>query len=1049
MDNEFILANLCDNNKVSSTFQIIPDKKLDDFVDKCNSFTNNFNENISFEEDDDYRLPSNINSNYHNYSDFNNIKNDASSTFGIMHTNLASINKHFGDLNISLSLLNYEFEIIGITEHKILVESGPVTNIDFIDYHPFLFEPISTTHDGAGLYIKESLVYIERKDLQFNSPGNHESVFIEIIIPNKKNMIVGCIYRHPSSALSIQNFNQDIMKPLLTRITSENKLCSLVGDFNINLLNAGLADDISLFYNTLTSYFFAPFILQPSRPISGTLIDNIIINSIEFNSTSGNITIQISDHLIQFVLLEGFYKEIVPKKINIYERNFKNFNKREFEELLNSMNWDEIMCIRENDTNLSMENLIDTITYLLDETAPYKKISKKEYKLKMKPWISREILAKINERDKLLHKSCKEKDSERKKNLHNQYKIIRNSITKLKRESKITYYKKYFEQYKSKSSCIWKGIRSIVKISHRSRKEIQLIDDKGNLTSDPYKIAHLFNNFFVNIGTNIDGKIPKSKTNYTEYLKDLKFADSLFTLSPTSSTEILDLINSLDNHKSLGPNSVPTFLLKSFNIFFSNKLSSIINISFENGIFPNICKTAKVIPIYKKENPLLCENYRPISLLSIFSKIFEKAIYSRMYAYLMENNMIYDRQFGFRANHSSNHAIISLTESIKNHLDNKRLVGGVFIDLQKAFDTVNHTILCDKLIYYGFQGSCQSLLKSFLTNRKQFVSINGHKSSEATIKCGVPQGSTLGPLLFLIYINDLHLCLKKSQASHFADDTCIMHASNKLKTLESNLNMDLKYVSDWLKANRLSLNIGKTKLLIFHPYQKKLNMENIYFKLNGTKLTRSNCVNYLGMQIDEHLSWNSHVNLLSKNLSRANGILAKLRHFVPKHILTSVYYAIFYSHVLYGCSTWSLTSAENVEIVNILQKKCLRIMNFSPFNDHTNELFYRNNILKLNDVINNEKLKIIFDFKNNNLPIDLKILFQYNKNIHNHDTRNAINDGMFIPAANTTSFGIKSLRYICPVLWNELLKTDSAINDIDSTYHFKGYLKRKCLSSYK
>ena len=124
-------------------------------------------------------------------------------------------------------------------------------------------------------------------------------------------------------------------------------------------------------------------------------------------------------------------------------------------------------------------------------------------------------------------------------------------------------------------------------------------------------------------------------------------------------------------------------------------------------------------------------------------------------------------------------------------------------------------------------------------------------------------------------------------------------------------------------------------------------------------------------------------------------------------------------------------------------------MNFSPFNDHTNELFYRNNILKLNDVINNEKLKIIFDFKNNNLPIDLKILFQYNKNIHNHDTRNAINDGMFIPAANTTSFGIKSLRYICPVLWNELLKTDSAIKDIDSTYHFKGYLKRKCLSSYK
>ena len=190
------------------------------------------------------------------------------------------------------------------------------------------------------------------------------------------------------------------------------------------------------------------------------------------------------------------------------------------------------------------------------------------------------------------------------------------------------------------------------------------------------------------------------------------------------------------------------------------KLSSIINLSFVTGIFPDLCKVAKVIPIYKKDNPLLCVNYRPITPLPIFSKFFEKNIYTRMYAYLIENNMIYDRQFGFRANHSCNHALISCTESIKKELDNKKVVGGVFIDLQKAFDTVNHQILCNKLSYYGFRGKSNLLIKSFLTDRKQFVSINGNNSSQLSIKCGIPQGSTLGPLLFLIYINDLNKSLK-------------------------------------------------------------------------------------------------------------------------------------------------------------------------------------------------------------------------------------------------------------------------------------------------
>ena len=185
-----------------------------------------------------------------------------------------------------------------------------------------------------------------------------------------------------------------------------------------------------------------------------------------------------------------------------------------------------------------------------------------------------------------------------------------------------------------------------------------------------------------------------------------------------------------------------------------------------------------------------------------------------MYTFFDEHKLIYKQQFGFRSKHSTTHALISITESIKSLIDLGIIVGGVFIDLQKAFDTINHEILCDKISYYGFRGISQQLIRSFLTNRKQYVSINGFNSQEKHVICGVPQGSTLGPLLFLLYINDLHFSMKRSIASHFADDTCITYSAKKIKSLETVLNHDLKIVSDWLNANRLSLNVKKSKLII-------------------------------------------------------------------------------------------------------------------------------------------------------------------------------------------------------------------------------------------
>ena len=185
------------------------------------------------------------------------------------------------------------------------------------DYYPFEYDPTETTHGGTGFFVKKSLNFILREDLKFNAPGDFESTFIELIFPQKRNMIIGCIYRHPTSALSISDFNKNYIEPLLDKISFENKICSIMGDFNIDLLKIDSNEDANSFYINMTSHFFAPFILQPTRPISKTLIDNIFINSIEYPSYSGNLTIQLSDHLFQFTILEGFYKELIAKKQNI------------------------------------------------------------------------------------------------------------------------------------------------------------------------------------------------------------------------------------------------------------------------------------------------------------------------------------------------------------------------------------------------------------------------------------------------------------------------------------------------------------------------------------------------------------------------------------------------------------------------------------------------------------------------------------------------------------------------------------------------------------
>ena len=295
------------------------------------------------------------------------------------------------------------------------------------------------------------------------------------------------------------------------------------------------------------------------------------------------------------------------------------------------------------------------------------------------------------------------------------------------------------------------------------------------------------------------------------------------------------------------------------------QLADLLNLSFMTGVFPSVLKTVKVVPVFKKDSKLDYSNYRPISLLSNVEKILEKLMYKRLYTFLNSNN-IYNLQFGFRQQYSTSHALVNITENIRKALDGGNIGCGIFVDLQKAFDTVDHQILLTKLNHYGICGVSNDWFKSYLSNQNQYVSINGFDFGLAAINFGVPQGSVLGPLLFLLYINDLNHTIKFCKVHHFADDTNLLCMSNSIKKLNKLVNPDLKHLVHWLNANKILLNVKKTEMVIFKSKQKKFEGD-LKRKLYGKRLYSTESVKYLGEKIDTNLNWEHHVNDLSIKLN--------------------------------------------------------------------------------------------------------------------------------------------------------------------------------------
>lgn len=441
-----------------------------------------------------------------------------------------------------------------------------------------------------------------------------------------------------------------------------------------------------------------------------------------------------------------------------------------------------------------------------------------------------------------------------------------------------------------------------------------------------------------------------------------------------------------------------------------------VNKSLEEGAVPDSLKLAKVIPIYKAKDKSDFSNYRPISLLPTISKILEKIVHKRTYHFLKTSDIFYKSQYGFREKHSTIHAVSEFINDVNYSLENKETTLSVFLDLSKAFDTINHNILLKKLEFYGIRGQPLKWFNSYMTNRTQYTQYDKCVSGRQNLTCGVPQGSVLGPLLFIIYTNDLPCCLQNSKGILFADDTTVYSSNKNLRDLYKYLNDDLKCLNDWFMANKLSLNVNKTNCMLFSNTRSVIN-EEYKLRIGNDKIEQQSCVKFLGVFIDDKLNWHEHINNCKSKLSSAIYAINRVKRLVPDTVLKTLYYSLVYSHLSYGIILWGSTYATHINKLVTMQKKIVRAISNAEYNEHAHPFFLELNLLKLNDIYTIEMAKFMYKYVNKDLPEPLSNIFVNTHHIHDHNTRQSTFMRPFKSRLNTTFNSVLSKG---PRIWNAL-----------------------------
>lgn len=920
----------------------------------------------------------------------------------IVHNNICSL----ANKTIFIEAELGHFDIITLSETKLhskSIEDKLIIN----GYTP----PVrcdrtgDTGHGGVAIYVKKDLICIHRPDLEV--PGL-EAVWVETRL-NQDILLVGSFYRAPDERVAYW----DLIEESINKAGNTPHKYIVLGDFNCD--NDASRPHINriIYLNNLNQ-----LITEPTRVTenTSTLIDLILTPCPEIVQKVGVLPAVQSDHRCPFIEIKSESMRNSSFKRTIY--NYNKLDNEKFNNMLDQADWNEIVSLES--LNEAAETFTNKLMTLAKTCMPSKTITIRENDA---PWMTEEI-RKLIERKLRVHLIAKILDSNWCWEL---FRKIRNNLTDLIRKRKENYCQEMEDKINSGNGFgnkdWWKLVNRFSQRKGTSQSNIPPIQHGLETIYSNSKKAEIFNEYFIS----------QSKLNdHNNTLPDINENESIIPQLVITTSMVRTIIESLDLSKAVGPDGVHNKILKAAANKISEPLCTLFNRSLDENIFPETWKIANVTPIYKKGDKYVCKNYRPISLLSCIGKLLERCVHGHVYNHLKENNLLTVSQSGFIKKDSTSYQLLAMYTDFCQAIDNRITTQSVFFDISKAFDRVWHAGLLRKLYAIGIRGTLHEWFRSYLSNRFQAVVIKGERSSYKKIPAGVPQGSVLGPLLFLIYINDIVNGIQSS-IKLFADDTSIYLSIDDVERRTHILNSDMLRINEWAKSWKVDFNPGKTELMTITT---KRQPETLPLSFGNVALVEKPEHKHLGVIIQNNCKWDSHINFIISKAKLQVACLRSYKYKLSRKCLEIMYNSFILPHFDYCDTVWdncTLTLCAELEKLNL---DAIRTVIGAVRGTSHLKLYQESGILPLKERRQRHKLILFFKIIKGLTPSYLStylppLVAEFNP----HHRRNPLQ--RYIPRCRTEIYA-QSFFPSTTTAWNAL---PDNIKSSDSLAEFKRHLR--------
>ena len=971
----------------------------------------------------------------------------------IMHWNAGGgfLKNKMGELESVIQ--KYHPHVFGISE-SVFRENHDINDVSVAGYDVYFSKSLENPTinlSRLSVFVHKDVQKVKvRHDLMDN---DFSSIWLEIGLLRQKPLLVGNIYREwqylgqndnisLTTGAQFDRFSKFVGK--WETAIEDSSECHLLGDMNLNFLeyNKNAIPFNSQSYklrkliNLMFERIFPLGVVQCVTSATRISQNNENSGLDHYFTTEPNKLSEVqtiangsSDHKIIFATR---FSKIVPRHERIIrKRSFKNFDNAEFLKRVRNICWWNLYS--STDVDEVVKILSNEISNILDDLAPLKTF---QVRSNYAPWLSVSSKQWIKFRDSALETAA----SSRLQADWAIYKKLRNKVTNLLKTEKKNWQKSKLVKLAGDSANIWKLAKSW--LGWTSGGPPRQLCVNGVMINKPIEIAETLNEFFINKVNNIVNRLPKSHYDPLKLVRKIMTNKSCtFKLSSVHPDDVEKIISQLKNSKACGLDNIGCSVIKLAKPELVPALTHAVNLSIQQGKFPEVWKTAKIIPLHKKNDSTSPQNYRPVALLAVFSKILERAIFLQIVKYMNDNLLFHPSQHGFRKNHNTTTAILEMMDQWVEAMDRKNVSASVMLDLSAAFDMVDTDILLQKLKIYGFEANAIMWLQSYLTDRQQQVYVDGHLSKPLPVTLGVPQGSILGPLLYSIYTNDLpeviheHDFVNSTSAPFnlpcdecggicsFADDSTLTISSANPDDLGPLLSNRYDLISNYMLGNRLALNNDKTHFMVIASQNQHRRNDNFGITLNtGTEIVApSESERILGLNVQNDLSWNNHIinneKSLSKSLSRKISALGKIclqADFRTRKMLAN---GLVISNIIYMVQVYGQASDYLLHILQVQQNRAAQIVTRLGWRTSTSLLLNQIGWLSVRQLYVYHSLLLLWKIRNSGNPQYLNEKFVQR---FNYSTRQATSNSLSIYSTPRSEMSKKSFVFNTTILWNSL-----------------------------